>query len=94
MNTSNFYFRMPMSLSLGLMTYVGGEMGMNRVSYAKKYTIAGIFAFSIFCLVLCILFYFLRDAWASFYASDPTVKEILIDAYLIFMLGCLIIDGF
>lgn len=28
-NTSSFYFRMPISLSLGLMTYVGGEMGNN-----------------------------------------------------------------
>lgn len=33
-NTSAVYFRMPISLSLALLTYIGSEMGMLRVKNA------------------------------------------------------------
>lgn len=50
--------------------------------------------FGIFAVVLVTLLWFLRNMWASFYASDSEIKDELIKALPWFILGCLIFDGF
>ena len=50
--------------------------------------------FGIFAVVLFTLLWFLRNIWASFYASDEEIKDELLKALPWFILGCLIFDGF
>jgi MATE family multidrug resistance protein len=93
-NTSAFYFRLPISLSIGLMTYVGSEMGKRRYKVAQKYSIAGVIIFVCSAAVLMALLYLLRDPWASFYSNDDATKKALLDTLPSFLVGCLFVDGF
>lgn len=59
-NTSAVYFRIPISLSLALLTFVGGEMGMLRVKNAQRYATVGFGLFFAFALVIIIALYVFR----------------------------------
>lgn len=82
-----------MSLSIGLMTYVGTEMGRRRHQVSKRYVWVAIIVFMLFSVIFSGLLYIIREVWASFYSSDPNTKAVMFDALPYFLIGCMIIDG-
>ena len=92
-NTSNFYYKFPISLSLALMTYVGNEMGANNIPRAKKYSWAGIIIYFIFTTIFLTCLAVFRYQWAEFYAEDQEIQDIIMDVFPIFVFGFFVIDG-
>ncbi|CAD8133992.1 unnamed protein product [Paramecium pentaurelia] len=99
-NISGIYFRIPISLSIALMSFVGSEMGKGNIKIAKIYVAIGITIFLVTCTICSIWIWFLRDQLASFYASDSSENELAVKAKEIFketipwlIGGMLIVDG-
>jgi len=79
---------------MGLMTYVGAEMGKGNWKNAQKYSIAGIFIFFIMAGIIIGLLFGLREIWAEFYSTNDDTKDALLKSLPWFIFGCLIFDGF
>jgi MATE family multidrug resistance protein len=54
-NTSNVYYKFPISLSLALMTFIGNEMGSKNIKRAKLYAWVGVLFFVCFTTVFLTL---------------------------------------
>ncbi|CAD8090331.1 unnamed protein product [Paramecium primaurelia] len=93
-NTSTFYYRFPMSLSLALMTFVGNEMGSQNLKRAKSYSLVGVILFVGFTSIFMVTLSFIKDQWVNFYsAGRQEINDILLEVYPIFVFGFFVIDG-
>lgn len=52
------------------MSYVGFEMGRLEIKNAKKYSVAGLILLVCLTTTFCLIFWFCRYQWASFYSND------------------------
>lgn len=93
-NTSTFYYRFPMSLSLALMTFVGNEMGARNLKRAKRYSFVGVILFVGFTTIFMIGLTFIKEMWVNFYsAGRQEINDIMLEVYPIFVFGFFVIDG-
>ncbi|CAK70932.1 unnamed protein product (macronuclear) [Paramecium tetraurelia] len=99
-NMCGIYFRIPISLSIAMMSFVGSEMGKGNIKRAKFYVAAGLVIFAVACVICSILIWFFRNQLATFYASDQEenelaarAKEIFTDTVPWLIGGMLIVDG-
>lgn len=73
-NTSNFYYKFPISLSLALMTFIGNEMGAGNINRAKRYAWVGVVFFVCFTIVFLSCLTIFKEEWANFYsAGNPEI---------------------
>ncbi|CAD8183873.1 unnamed protein product [Paramecium octaurelia] len=93
-NTSNFYYKFPISLSLALMTYVGNEMGAKNIKKAKRYSWVGVLLFIGFTILFLSALTIFKQSWAEFYsAGRQEITDLILDVYPIFVFGFFVIDG-
>ncbi|CAD8104675.1 unnamed protein product [Paramecium sonneborni] len=93
-NTSTFYYRFPMSLSLALMTFVGNEMGARNLQRAKRYSLVGVVLFVGFTTIFMVGLTFIKEIWCNFYsAGRQEINDIMLEVYPIFVFGFFVIDG-
>lgn len=93
-NTCGIIFRLAISLSLALMSYVGSEMGSQNPELAKQYVIHGIVIFVLSDAIILAFLYTFKDAWADFYSANKEVKDLLIELFPWMVFGIIIINGF
>ncbi|CAD8081214.1 unnamed protein product [Paramecium primaurelia] len=92
-NTSSLYFRLPLCLSIALMTYVGNQISQGNILNAKNYIKYGLILYFNILVVIMMIFYFYHFEWAHFYTKDEVVQQILLKTLPYFLLGSVIIDG-
>ncbi|CAK94292.1 unnamed protein product (macronuclear) [Paramecium tetraurelia] len=93
-NTSNFYYKFPISLSLALMTFVGNEMGAKNIKRAKRYSWVGVLLFIGFTTIFLSALSFFKETWAEFYsAGRQEITDLILEVYPIFVFGFFVIDG-
>ncbi|CAD8148185.1 unnamed protein product [Paramecium octaurelia] len=99
-NMCGIYFRIPICLSIALMTFVGTEMGRANIKLAKIYVLLGVIIFIIACAFSSFLIWSQRESLANFYSSNQDENEFTLRAKQIFLDtipwligGMLIVDG-
>lgn len=75
------------------MTYIGNEMGSKNIKRAKLYAWVGVLFFVCFTAIFLTLLSVFRHQWASFYAGNDQIRDLILDVYPIFVFGFFIIDG-
>ncbi|CAD8208725.1 unnamed protein product [Paramecium pentaurelia] len=99
-NICGIYFKIPISLSIAMMSFVGNEMGKANIRLAKIYITMGVSIFTITCLISSLLVWNLQEQLATFYTSNQEQNKLAHKAEQIFldtlpwMIGCvLFVDG-
>ncbi|CAD8069643.1 unnamed protein product [Paramecium sonneborni] len=99
-NMCGIYFRIPLSLSIALMSFVGTEMGKANIKLAKTYVLLGISIFTISCAISSLLIWNLKESLAIFYSSNQhqnqftnLTNQIFLDTIPWLIGGMLIVDG-
>lgn len=72
-NTSSLYFRLPLCLSIALMTYVGNQISQGNILNAKNYIKYGLILYFNILVFIMMIFYFYHFEWAHFYTKDEVV---------------------
>ncbi|CAD8051919.1 unnamed protein product [Paramecium primaurelia] len=99
-NMCGVYFRIPISLSIAMMSFVGTEMGRANIKLAKMYIFLGVIIFIIACAISSLFIWYKKESLANFYASYQHEDEFTIKAKQIFLDtipwligGMLVVDG-
>ncbi|CAD8099445.1 unnamed protein product [Paramecium sonneborni] len=97
---SGTFFRLPISLSIAIMSYVGTEMGYGNIIGAKQYVIVGILIFLITCSLCASLLWVFQDEFIDFFTTESDqdefadeTKNVMRETLPWMIAGSLIIDG-
>ncbi|KAM3133855.1 hypothetical protein pb186bvf_013970 [Paramecium bursaria] len=92
-NTAHAYFRIPLSISITLMSFVGQQLGQGNVQNAKQYFKMGVAMYFSLIFFSTSLFFIYTKEWADFYSANTNVSQIMEDALLPFLINFVCCDG-
>lgn len=92
-NTSTIFFKIPMTMSIALITFIGNEMSQKNAAKAKLYMEQGVLSFLLIMSINVIGLWIFKEQWANFFTSDSEVHGLMLEVLPYFLFANIIFDG-